>query len=69
MFFADDIILVGEDVFEVQNRLKKMAGQTGECRTKDYQNINRAFCGFGGTSGFSPIAIYGVFLPVCSDLR
>lgn len=70
MLFADDIVLVGEDALEVQSRLGKWRERLENVGLKiSRTKTEDLFCDFGGPSSFSPIALNGVSLPVCSDFR
>lgn len=70
MLFADDIVLVGEDGSEVQSRLAKWQEKLENLGLKiSRTKTEQMFCDFGGISSFSPIALDGVSLPVCSEFR
>ncbi|XP_061724220.1 uncharacterized protein LOC133530327 [Cydia pomonella] len=68
MLFADDIVLVGEDGFEVQSRLEEWRWKLENVGLK-ISRSKHMFCDFGGLSGFAAIDLDGVTLPVCSDFK
>ncbi|XP_028033222.1 uncharacterized protein LOC114245294 [Bombyx mandarina] len=70
MLFADDIVLVGEEGPEIQRRLAKWKERLENVGLKiSRTKTKHMFCDFGGSSDFTPIALDGVSLPVCSDFK
>ncbi|XP_075976493.1 uncharacterized protein LOC142976811 [Anticarsia gemmatalis] len=70
MLFADDIVLVGEDAAGVQSRLEQWRERLEKVGLKiSRTKTEHLYCDFGGPSNFSPIALNGVSLPVCSDFK
>ncbi|XP_013134604.1 PREDICTED: uncharacterized protein LOC106100327 [Papilio polytes] len=70
MLYADDIVLVGEDECEVQNRLEEWRVKLEGAGVKiSRTKTEHLFCDFGGPTSFSPIALNGVPIPTCSDFK
>lgn len=70
MLFADDIVLVGEDGADVQNRLVKWQQKLENVGLKiSRTKTEYLFCDFGGLSSSVALSLDGVPLPVCSDFK